>query len=241
MPSSFLPAMLQSTTTKPGVTNAHDNGCQTPKTRTKWRVQCVASLFLVIARGVPDLEHLMSFKPRVATICIFEIEYMYSASLFSKTWASVYLGRGLSESSPVITRGAQHLEHLHFFQQRLAVACIFDLWISVLMLTFFRRFLLYFSKVFAPPQWADLFSLSNPSSSTYSLLCEITYMHTVAHHHLQPLWEVHSTLSTCISFQPRSVTVCLFAIQTPASYPAVVLGFTKKTRYIRDIYFTCKI
>jgi len=26
-----------------------------------------------------------------------------------------------------------------------------------------------------------------------------------------------------------------------ASYPAVVSGFTKKTSYIRDIYFTCKI
>jgi len=174
MPSSFLPTVLQSTTTKPGVMNAHDNGCQTPKTRTKQRVRRVASLFLVIARGVPDLEHLMSFKPRLATICIFEIEYMYSASPFSKTWAnffrgfgpvasrllcstqspivnlpipssSVYPGHGLSESSPVVARGAQHLEHLHFFQQRLAVACIFDLWISVLTLTFFRRFLLYFS------------------------------------------------------------------------------------------------
>ena len=65
-----------------------------------------------------------------------------------------------------------------------------------------------FSKIFALQQ-ADLSALSNPSSSTYSLLCEIAWMLAVAHHHPQPLQEVHSTSSTCISFQPRSVTVCL--------------------------------
>jgi len=155
---------------------------------------------------------------------------MYSASLFSKTWAIFFRGFGpvasglpCSKQSPIVNLpipsssvypGCGLSNHLHFFQQRLAVACIFYLWISVLMLTFFRRFPLYFSEVFAPPQRADLFALSNPSSSTYSLLCEIAYTHTVAHHHLQPSREVHSTLSTCISFQPRSVTVCLFAIQT---------------------------
>jgi hypothetical protein len=29
--------------------------------------------------------------------------------------------------------------------------------------------------------------------------------------------------------------------KSPVSYPAVVLGFTKTTRYIQDIYLTCKI
>lgn len=74
MPRSFLPTTLQSTTTKPGVINVHDYGCQTlVKTRTRQKGQCVASLFPVVVRGVHDLEHPMSFQHRLAKICIFEI------------------------------------------------------------------------------------------------------------------------------------------------------------------------
>ena len=110
-------------------------------------------------------------------------------------------------SSLVIVRGVHTLSTCFSFQQRLALACPFDILISVVTLTFFKD-LHTFSEFFAPQQ-VDLFSLSSPLS-TYSLLCD---MHAVACHHLKLLQEVHSTSSTCIFFQPRSVTVCFLVFK----------------------------
>jgi len=111
-------------------------GCQTLKTWKRWTVWHITSLFPVVVRGVHDLEHCMSFQHRLATICIFEI-WVYVLSLM-KAWAIFFWGCCGPLSSLVVGRGAHTLSTCFSFQKRLALACFFDIWISVVTLTFFE-------------------------------------------------------------------------------------------------------
>lgn len=205
---------------------------KTQTRRTLWRV---VSSFLVVARGVHDLEHSMYFQCRLATIYIFEI-WVYSPSsfkdldnFFPRFWPCGERTTLLSKQSPIVTYpshhwamyiglwsvvvrgpGAQHPEHLHFFSTKVSPRLYF--W-HLNIFTDTHLFSKIFNEVCALRR-ADTFALSNPSSSTYSLLCEIAYLHTVARHHLWLSRVVCSTLSTWIFFQSRSVTICFFGIQT---------------------------
>ena len=168
---------------------------------------------------------------------------MYSPSLLSKTWAiffqsfgpvasrlpccskqspivnlpiaslsHVYPGCGPS-SFPAVTRGpdTQHPEHLHFFSTQALSPCLYFWYLNICTDT--HLFLKIFSQACALRR-ADISARSNPSSSTYSPLCEIANMHAVARRHLWLSQAVCSTSSTWISFQPRSVANFLFGIQT---------------------------